>query len=107
MESVSCSLDRQGLAERSERWHRLAEQAFAGREQTDHGLRLNFRSEPGVADELKELAKLERECCAFADWTVSADNGTVALDVRGRSEEGVAAVQAMFSSLQAGAGACF
>src|SRR5579871_4109735 len=103
METVSCSLSRESLAERSERWHRLADRAFAGRAQTKEGLRLEFRREPGVEQELLELAALERECCAFADWRVHAENGVVALDVGGRSEEGIAAVQAMFTSLSAGA----
>ena len=103
MESVSCSLNRDDLVERSERWRRLAALALAGREQTDQGQRLEFRAEPGVEEELTKLAALERECCAFADWTVHGGNGNVALDIRGRSEEGVAAVQAMFAILSAGA----
>ena len=103
METVSCSLNRESLAERSERWHRLAELAFVRRSKTEQGLRLEFRRRPGVEQELLELATLERECCAFADWRVHAENGVVALDVGGRSDEGIAAVQAMFTSLSAGA----
>jgi len=48
-----------------------------------------------VEEELHELAALERECCAFADWTV---DGAV-LEIRGYSDESAAAVRAMFGSL--------
>lgn len=102
MESVSCSLDRDDLAERAERWQRLAERAFRGCEQTDRGQRLEFRREPGVVEELNELAALERDCCRFAEWAVHAEDGALALDVSARSAEGVAAVQAMFSSWSGG-----
>ena len=67
---------------------------------TEHGLRLVFRCDPGVEDELHELAALERECCAFADWSVSASGETVVLEVDGSSVEAVAAVQAMFGGLR-------
>jgi hypothetical protein len=101
METVSCSLNRERLTERSERWHRLADRAFARRVQTDGGQRLEFPPEPGVEQEVRELAELERECCSFADWRVQVENGVVVLAVGGRSEEGVAAVQAMFTTLSA------
>jgi hypothetical protein len=102
MENVSCSLDSKNLADRRERWHRLAAQAFSERALTERGQRLVFRRRAGVEDELRELAELERKCCAFADWTIGAADGTVTLDVVGSSEEGVAAVQTMFGSLTAG-----
>ena len=96
---VACSLGRSDLAERKSRWQRLAAAAPVERVPTDTGLRLVFRRDDGVEPELGELAELERECCAFADWTVTADGGRVVLDVSASSAEAVAAVQAMFASL--------
>jgi hypothetical protein len=42
---------------------------------------------------------IPRNCCAFAEWTVTADDGRVVVHVDGSSDEGVAAVQAMFRRL--------
>jgi len=54
---------------------------------------------PGVADELRSLAALERECCAFARWSVSASGRRLTLEVSGDSEEAVAAARALFPAL--------
>jgi len=100
METVACSLDREGLADRSERWHALADRAFVRRVETDRGLQIVFRSDPGVTDELRELARLERACCRFAAWEVTTTDEHAALDVTGGGEEAIAAVKQMFRSLQ-------
>jgi hypothetical protein len=64
---------------------------------TERGLRLVFRREAGVEDELRELAELERECCAFAGWTVRTYDERAVLEVTGANAQAVAAVQAMFA----------
>ncbi len=96
---VACSLGPDDLAERQRRWRALAGRAIIGLVPTGYGLRLRFRDEPGVEAELRQLAALERNCCAFADWAVLADGGAIALDVRGKSADSVPAVQEMFASL--------
>jgi hypothetical protein len=90
---IACTLSDDGLATRGERWRRLAGASGVDVAVTPSGLRLTFG--PGSENELGELAALERDCCAFADWTVT---GTV-LEVSGRGDA-VPAVQAMFSSLR-------
>jgi hypothetical protein len=100
LELVACSLKQGELADRRARWERLGTRVFAEAVPTDRGLRLVFRPDDGVEDELRELAALERECCAFADWSVSATGGHVVLEVTGSSAEAVAAVQAMFGNLR-------
>jgi hypothetical protein len=97
---IACSLGRDDLSERRERWQRLGARAAVEVVPTDRGLRLVFCREPGVEDELRELAALERDCCAFADWSVSTPGGSAVLEVGGSSDEAVAAVQAMFGSLR-------
>jgi hypothetical protein len=98
MERVACTLDVSGVRKRRRRWHTLADRAFVERVETKDGLRLVFRQGDGVEAELRELAHLESECCAFARWTVGAGDGQVVLDVSGGSAEAVAAVHAMFST---------
>jgi hypothetical protein len=97
---IACSLGRDDLAARQVRWHQLGAHAALEVVSTERGLRLVFRRDPGVEAELRELAALERECCAFADWTVSAADGSVMLEVSGASEEAIAAVQAMLGSMR-------
>ena len=84
---------------RRERWLDLAPHVTAI-ETTARGLRLRFAAAPGVASELQELAVLERECCPFADWAVSARDGEVALDVTGIDDDAIPSVQAMFGELR-------
>jgi hypothetical protein len=96
---VACTLSTDQMSERRQRWHALAGGAFVGRNETERGLRLVFRNGDGVLDELRELAELERDCCAFAHWTVGVADGRAVLEVAGTSDEGIAAVHAMFRAL--------
>jgi hypothetical protein len=99
-EFVACALGQEALAERRLRWDALAARGGIDIVSRDSGMRLIFRADRGVEEELRKLAALERECCAFADWSVRAEGGKVVLDVRGDSDEATAAVQGMFHSLE-------
>lgn len=92
---ISCTLTAAGLAARRERWLRLIAAAGTGRDETAGGLRLRFRADEGVAAELERLAAAERECCAWATWTVSASAAEVTLDVASTGD-GVTALHGMF-----------
>src|SRR5262245_49091931 len=97
---IACSLSKDGYAERERRWRSLAERAFVGTADTPDGLRLTFGAKPGVEAELRELANLELECCAFANWTVRTTDETVVLDVSGSNPAAVAAVHGMFTTIR-------
>jgi hypothetical protein len=103
MEEVACTLNGSSMGERRERWHRLARSSFVERTETADGLTLAFRDDPGVEVELAELAGLERDCCAFASWSVARRGGELELRVAAPSDEGVAALHGMFRSLASGA----
>ena len=98
---IACSLSQGDLAERQRRWHALADNAILDIVPTEYGLRMRFRADPGVGAELSDLAVLERDCCAFADWTVHSDDDVQVMDVRGSSPAAVATVHAMFAELRA------
>jgi len=96
---VACSLTREGLAEQAGRWERLAARAMTGLALTADGLRLVFRPEPGIEEELRALVAVETQCCPWATWTVQASATELALDVRA-SGDGVTALHGMFTGLQ-------
>jgi hypothetical protein len=99
MRPIACTLSSGQMRKRRRRWDELARRAFVARVLSDRGLRLEFRRDAGVEEELRDLALLEGACCAFADWDVTASDRHVELNVSASSVEGVAAVQAMFNKL--------
>lgn len=98
--AIACSLGKADLSDRQDRWLHLGRRAAVEIVATANGLRMLFRAVPSVEVELRQLAALERDCCAFARWSVHARGAQLVLDVTGDSEEGVAAVQAMFDKLR-------
>jgi hypothetical protein len=102
---LACSLEQAELADRQRRWLQLARRALVDVLTTESGLQLAFSERAGVDIELRQLAELERKCCAFANWDVLHEGDQLVLDVRAPSEGGVAAVQAMFRQLRSAQGA--
>ena len=98
---VACTLAAAGLAAQGRRWQRLASRALTERAQTEHGLRLSFRPEPGVEQELRELVAIENECCRWASWTVRSGAGHIVLDISSTGD-GIPTLHNMFGGLVAG-----
>jgi hypothetical protein len=92
---IACSLTAAELPERRARWRALMERALDDRVATTTGVRLCFRPERGVEDELLALAELERDCCGFAAFDVRASDGRVTLDVTSFGD-GIPAVRELF-----------
>jgi len=95
--TIACTLTGAEQIARRDRWLRLAECNAVTIAETTRGLRLSFRWSPSLEQELQELAELERECCAFASWTVRRTESTVCLDVEAEGDA-VAAVHGMFTT---------
>ena len=93
---VACSLTPAGLTAQAGRWQRLIARAMTELTKTADGLRLSFRAEPGVEEELRRLVATETECCSWAAWTVETDAGATVLDVRSTGD-GIAVLHGMFS----------
>jgi hypothetical protein len=90
------SLDASEAPARVDAWRELVEEALLDRERAAGGVRLTFRSEPGVAERLARLIELEGECCAWMSFTVR-DEGHVIVDVTAEGEMGRRAVAEMFA----------
>jgi hypothetical protein len=98
--NIACTLGAKDMAAQTERWRSLMAAAAVGRDETPDGLRIRFRPDPGVETELTALVATERECCAWATWTVTADAGAVMLEIRSQGD-GVAALRAMLAGASA------
>jgi len=72
---IACSLNGVERAQRAERWHTLGGYDV---EQLENGIRLVFAND--VERELRELAVLEQECCAFAQWDASGNTIAITAD---------------------------
>jgi hypothetical protein len=92
---IACKLRPLEMAGRRELWEEVADAALLAKEPTPTGARLRFRSLAGVGDRVRTLARLEKDCCSFAKWSVSDEDDEVVLSVESTCE-GVPAVQRMF-----------
>lgn len=91
---IACSLPPTELDDRRAVWQRLAQRALRQQRPIAGGVRLVFRAEEGAEGQLRELARLEAQCCSFAAWKVQRCDEGLVLDVTARGQ-GVAAVRAM------------
>ena len=95
-ELVACTLSDTDLKTQRERWLALGDNFGLGRQETNDGLRLSFRSHPAIREELEALVAVESECCSWAAWSV--EDGEDTLVMAARSEGfGVETLHGMFT----------
>jgi hypothetical protein len=95
--AIACELGGDQAGTQEQRWMRLGRDAGLGRTETADGLRIRFRDEPGVEQELRALAAVESSCCSWARWQVHHAGGELVLQVSS-TPEGAATLHAMFST---------
>lgn len=83
------------MGDRRAIWERLAEQALCETRSTTDGVQLVYAGSEETERELRELARLEAQCCSFAEWRVGRSGDEVLLDVTSAGD-GVTAVRALF-----------
>lgn len=98
---VACSLSGTpgAFAERIAEYRRLFARHLAGRSRSGTGITFRFRAGPGVEDWVRDLARREKACCAFFDFTVTADGREVRWDVAVADDEVARQVLAGFYRL--------
>jgi hypothetical protein len=80
---IACSLSASELKDRESAWKKLMRSGLVQRDRVPGGIRL--RAAPGAAGALIELIDLERVCCAWIHFEVSAGS-TVTLTAEGDGE---------------------
>ena len=93
---VACTLTTDDLKSQAERWTRLGETFGLGRTETEDGVRLSVRYHPAIAEELRALVAVEKECCSWAAWAVERVDEELVMAARSRGE-GIATLHAMFT----------
>jgi hypothetical protein len=78
---LACSLTADQQVERQEEFGELARRALTDRRREPGRVVLSFRAEPGVAEQVDDLARRERECCPFLELSVERADGVVALSI--------------------------
>ncbi len=84
---VACTLGATDGAAQVERWRRLNAGSLVHRERQDEELSLVYRADEPTRAELETLVGVERTCCAFLDWQVDAQPGSLTLRIRGAAAE--------------------
>jgi hypothetical protein len=93
---IVCTLGAGDLAAQREHWGRLIAASALERTERPDGLRIRFRPDRGVADDLHALVATERECCAWARWSVTVAADQVVLDITSTGD-GITALHSMFT----------
>lgn len=77
---IACTLDAQALPAREAEFRELLSEALVAGERTERGLRLRFRADRGVEEKVRDLARREKDCCAFFDFDIVREGDQVRLD---------------------------
>jgi len=98
---LACTLGPDDGAARLRRWRALAARFPPHAVRAPGRLELRWRLDPEAARELHALAGAERECCAFASWTVIRDGADTILRVTADPErpDDLAAVEHLFDAV--------
>jgi hypothetical protein len=94
---IACTLTPGAIADRRLAWQGLADRALTAQRDTPRGVELTYASRDAVETELRELARLEAECCSWATWTVRRSGAEILLEVTA-PPEAVGALQSMFAA---------
>lgn len=92
---IACSLDAQNAQQRRHEWQLLIDEALRDQVLTPTGVLLVFAGTSAVGRRLEELVDLERQCCAFAKWTITPEGNELVLRVDGEGES-ASAIRELF-----------
>jgi DNA-binding transcriptional MerR regulator len=84
---IACTLDSDAMADRMTEFAQLFGDALVGREPTADGIRFRFAAGPGVADQIRDLARREQTCCSFFSFAIEVHKDEVWWDATVTSED--------------------
>jgi hypothetical protein len=93
-----CSLTAADYRDREKAWLKVGNFASASAA-IPGGLRFTFASAPGVGDSLKELVRLEAECCSWMTFAMRESPDVISLSITSDNEAGERGVRETFAPL--------
>jgi MerR family copper efflux transcriptional regulator len=94
---LACSLTAGDQADRRLEFGAILRRGLLAREDTPRGIRLRFRTSPGLQQDLVDLTNREKECCSFFDFRIESFQGEIVLEV-GAPPEARPIVEELFAS---------
>lgn len=80
-QAIMCTPGPAELGRQAERWQILYATAGIRRTVIHSGLRVSFRIDAAVEDEVRALVATERECCGWANWSIDATADELILEI--------------------------
>lgn len=81
---IACTLPTLAEVKRQvQRWHAFEADYAVSVERTERRLIIHYVKEPDSVARLRELVAIERDCCAFVDWSVEETGPDLRLTVTG------------------------
>ena len=84
---IACTLEPGAEAQSAlDRYRELFAAALVGAERMDNGVRWILRSDDDVAAQVRSLAAMEEQCCAFLEMAITASDETIVWEVTGSDD---------------------
>ena len=96
--AIACTLTEADLRDRQTAWLKVGTYA-KGSVEIPGGIAFTFAAAPGVCDSLRELVRLEAECCPWMEFHVQNTPGDISLTVTAAGPDGERGVQEAFAPL--------
>ncbi len=96
-QAIACTLSEPELRRRGRDWEAVMTEALVEKAPVPGGVRLTFRPERSVVDDLVALVHAERQCCGWASWVLTTTAEAAVLDVTAEGD-GAAAVRSWFGA---------
>jgi hypothetical protein len=93
----ACTLAPAAAADRARRWREIVGRGAPVVSRTADSVEARWLLDRGAADELEALVSAERECCAFAAWTIRRRGADTTLRITVEHDGELAA--ALFAAL--------
>jgi hypothetical protein len=97
---IACTLTEADLRDRRQAWLKVGNYA-KGSGKVPGGMAFTFVPGPGVDDSLRELVRLEAECCPWMDFRLQNTSSEVSLTVTATDADGERGVGEAFAPLTA------
>ena len=93
--AVACNLSADELGDRTAAWQAITSRALRTKAAIPKGVRLSFGPDHQTAHDLLDLTAAERDCCAWAAWTLTSTPDATVVEVTADGH-GAATLQRMF-----------